>query len=298
MRSSASDRISVLRHDQLVPLIPLAGTARQRPAQPWQGILLERHRTGNIEIPEHEHKDFCLHLQLSGSVGLEWWCEGSNGLEETRPGSVILLDAGTRDRLRWDGSSERLILSITPSLMEQTAGELGGSHDVEFENRWALQDAALQHLVLEMGREASADWPLGGLYADLLGTSLAGLLLRRYSAFPLNPAQIKGGLSVSQLRHVMEFVTANIHTDIRLAQLAAELSTTPFHFARLFRNSLGTSPYQYVLDQRLRAGQALLKSSSNSVQAVAGLTGWKSPANFVRAFRQRYGITPERWRKL
>lgn len=298
MASSAPDRISVLRHDRLVPLIPLAGPAPRRPAQPWQGILLERHRTAGIEIPEHEHKDFCLHLQLSGSVSLEWWCEGSHGLEETRPGSLVLLDAGTRDRLRWDGSSERLILSVTPAFMERMAEELGGSRGVEFENRWALQDPALQHIVLEMGREAAAEWPLGGLYADLLGTSFAGLLLRRHAANPVNPVQFKGGLSFSQLRHVLEFITANIHTDIRLEQMATELSMSPFHFARLFRKSLGTSPYQYVLDQRLRRAQVLLKRGSLSVQAVAGLTGWSSAANFVRAFRRQVGIPPQRWRKL
>jgi len=298
MPSSATDRISVIRHDQLVPLLPLTSPREPRSVQPWHGILLERHRTGSIEIPEHEHKDFCLHLQLSGSVALEWWSDGHNGLEETRPGSLVLLDAGTRDRLRWDGSSERLILSINPVFMAHMAEELGRSQGVEFVNRWALQDPALQHVMLEMGREANANWPLGGLYADLLGTTLAGLLLRRHSASPLNPAQIKGGLSFSQLRHVLEFVTANVHTDIRIAQMAAELSMTSFHFARLFRNSLGTSPYQYVLEQRLRKAKALLKNSSVSVQAVAGLTGWNSAANFVRAFRQQYGITPQIWRKL
>ena len=298
MPGSASDRISVIREDQLVPLIPLAGPHRQRSAQPWRGILLERHRTGGIEIPEHEHNDFCLHLQLSGSVGLEWWCEGEHGVESTRPGSLVLLDAGTRDRLRWDGSSERLILSVTPEFMQSMAEELGSPKSPEFQNRWALQDPALQHVVLEMGREAAADWPLGGLYADLLGASLTGLLLRRHSAFTVNPLQIKGGLSLPQLRHVLEFITANIHTDIRLAQMSAELSMTPFHFARLFRKSLGSSPYQYVLDQRLRSAQLLLKNSSNSVQAIAGLTGWNSAANFVRAFRQQFGITPQKWRKL
>ena len=287
-----------MRHDQLVPLIPLAHIRKKTSVQPWKGILLERHQTGGIEIPEHEHKDFCLHLQLSGSVGLEWWCEGEHGVEATRPGSLVLLDAGTRDRLRWDGSSERLILSITPEFMAQMAEELGSANSVEFENRWALQDPALQHVILEMGREASADWPLGGLYADLLGTSLTTLLLRRHAASPLQPPLLKGGLSFTQLRHVLEFITANIHTDLRLAQMADELGMTPFHFARLFRNSLGTSPYQYVLEQRMRSSQQLLKGTKNSVQAIAGLTGWNSPANFVRAFRQRYGVTPQAWRKL
>jgi len=301
MPPSATGRISVVRNDKLVPLIPgqeKIGKPGQRSSQPWNGILLERHHTGRIEIPEHVHHDLCLHLQLSGSVGLEWWCEGHNGLEETRPGSLVLLDAGTRDRLRWNGSSERLILSITPDFVAQMSEELGTGQTVEFANRWSLQDPALQHIILEMGRESAAAWPLGGLYADLLGTSLASLLLRRHAADPLRPAQIKGGLSLAQIRHILEFITANIHTDIRLEQMATELSMTPFHFARVFRASLGTSPYQYVLDQRLRKAQSLLKSGSLSVQAIAGLTGWNSAANFIRAFRQRHGTSPQKWRKL
>lgn len=298
MPRSATDRISVVRNDKLVPLIPETSKPGKRTSQPWSGILLERHHTGSIEIPEHVHHDLCLHLQLSGSVGLEWWCDGSHGLEETRPGSLVLLDAGTRDRLRWDGSSERLILSITPEFLAQISDELGPAQTVEFANRWALHDPALQHILVEMGREAAADWPLGGLYADLLGSSLASLLLRRHAADPINPTQIKGGLSLAQLRHILEFITANIHTDIRLEQMATELSMTPFHFARVFRASLGTSPYQYVLDQRLREAQTLLKNGSLSVQAIAGLTGWNSPANFIRAFRQRNGITPQKWRTL
>jgi AraC family transcriptional regulator len=296
MAHAAAARISVIRHDQLVPLIPTTSARKPISAQPWKGILLERHQTGGIEIPEHEHKDFCLHLQLSGSVGLEWWCEGHHGLEETRPGSLVLLDAGTRDRLRWDGSSERLILSITPEFMANIAADIGSAATVEFENRWALRDPALQNLILEMSREASADWPLGGLYADLLGTSLGTYLLRRHAAAPSQLLQLKGGLTFAQLRRVLEFITVHIHTDIRLEQMANELSMTPFHFARLFRKSLGTSPYQYVLDQRLRAAQSILKSSKHSVQAIAALTGWNSPANFIRAFRQRYGVTPQTWR--
>ena len=296
MPRCASDRISVVRNDKLVPLIAETVKRERRQTQPWNGILLERHQTGSIEIPEHVHHDLCLHLQLSGSVGLEWWCEGHNGLEQTRPGSLVLLDTGTRDRLRWDGSSERLILSITPEFMSRISEELGIEQAVEFANRWALQDPALQHILLEMGHESAADWPLGGLYADLLGTSLASLLLRRHAANSLDPAQIKGGLSRAQIRHILEFITANLHTDIRLDQMAAELSMTPFHFARVFRSSLGTSPYQYVLDQRLRKAQSLLKETSISVQAIAGLAGWNSPANFIRAFRQQLGITPQKWR--
>ncbi|MBW8749698.1 MAG: hypothetical protein JF584_19515 [Acidobacteria bacterium] len=95
---SSADRILVIRNRDLVPLLPEPVQAAE---QPWPGVVLERHSVKPMEIPEHEHGDLCLHLQLSGDSDFEWWTEGKNRVETTAPGSMIVLPAGTRDRLRW-----------------------------------------------------------------------------------------------------------------------------------------------------------------------------------------------------
>ena len=43
--------------------------------------------------------------------------------------------------------------------------------------------------------------------------------------------------------------------------------------------------------------QDLLKRTQSPVQYIAAVTGFRSPASFVRAFRERIGQTPEAWRK-
>jgi AraC family transcriptional regulator len=72
---------------------------------------------------------------------------------------------------------------------------------------------------------------------------------------------------------------------------------SPFHFAREFRSSTGRTAYQYLLDQRIERAKHLLKHRSWQVHEIAQMTGFHSPVNFVRTFRQRVGQTPGAWRK-
>ena len=297
MSTSTQSRISVLRNDRLVPLIPETRTVSPARVQPWRNILLESHTVGDIEIPEHDHHEFCMHLQLEGETELEWWTGGRHGLERTGPGSFILLPAGTRDRLRWQGTSRRLVLSVGAEAFQRAVGEDRSLPAMEFRDQWSLRDPGLRHLVTEMGREAKEGWPLNSLYADLLGMRLSAYLMGRYAATSIASPPFKGGLPVIQLRRAMEYLTENLHRDVRLDEVAQQLGISAFHFAHLFKGSLGQSPYQYLQDQRIARARQLLSGSALSVEEIALSAGWNSSVNFVRAFRQRVGRSPGAWRK-
>jgi AraC family transcriptional regulator len=246
------NRISVIRNNEVVPLLPRA--THHAGEQPWRGVLLERHEIPSMELPEHEHRELCLHLQVRGDDHMQWWAEGRHGVERTFPGCIMVVPPGTRDRTLWQGASERLIVSLKPSF-------------------------------------------LGGLYADLMATSLAGLLLRRHAFDAVDLGHVRGGLPMPQLRKVMEFMTENMDRDLHLDEIAGESGLSPFHFAREFRAVTSQTPYQYLLDQRIERAKGFLKNEAWPIQEIAAMTGFRSPVNFVRAFRQRVGVTPGNWRK-
>ncbi|WP_263381428.1 helix-turn-helix domain-containing protein [Granulicella arctica] len=285
--------ISVVRDSRTVPLIPAKSGVRRK-EQPWRGIVLERHTIGAIEIPEHVHGDFCVHLQVGGHAAMEWWSEGANRVEATGPGSMILLRPGTRDRLRWQEGTERLILSVEPALVRSVVGDSGGV--VEVRNQWSLRDGGLEHMLLEMGRQAETGWPLGSLYADLLGVRLASSLVRGYGSVPLKASVSERQWPTGKLRRAMEYMTDNLEVDLRLDAIAKEMDLSAFHFAREFRRSLGQTPYQYLLSQRIEMAKGLLRGGALSVQEVGLRSGFPSDVSFVRAFRQRVGMPPGLWR--
>jgi AraC family transcriptional regulator len=292
----ATGRISVVRDRHLVPLLTSA-QSQSFGEQPWKGVLLESHLVQSSEIPQHEHLDLVLHLQLTGSDDFEWWSGGKNAIEHTRPGSMILIPPGTSDRLRWSGPSERLIVSVRESDLAHLANDLGAPRTPEFKTNWSLRDPSTQYLVTEMGSETRSGFPLGSLYADLLAIGLQTQLLKSHSLDPVKTPPPKGGLSLPKLKRAMEYINANLTKDMRLESIAGELDLSASHFAHEFRSSTGKTPYQYLLDQRIERAKDLLKRTKSPVQYISGLAGFRSPVNFVRSFRQRVGLTPEAWRR-
>ncbi len=289
-------RISVIRNDRVVPLLP--GKPRMASLfSPWKGMIVERHAIPSIEIPEHEHSTLCLHMQTSRPVAMEWWSEGRHGIEQTGPGALILLAPGTRDRLRWSASSERVVVSLDEAVLARAAEELGYGRPPGFRNHWVLRDRQLQLLLSEIQREMETGWRTGPLYADLMGMSLSVAILRSYvlAAEPLLP--VTGGMPGSRLRRVIEYIHENSHEELRLEKLAAIAAMSVFHFARAFRKEMGISPHRYVIDQRLEQARNLMRLNTRTISEIAAETGFCDAGDFARVFRRRFGLSPTEWKR-
>lgn len=289
-------RISVIRNERVVPLLP-SRPAKNSVRSPLNGIIVETHKIDAIEIPEHEHSSFCLHLQTSSPLEMEWWSAGQHGKESHGPGSMILLAPGTRDRLRWNRPSRRVVLSIDESYILRAAQELGKRSHLVFENHWIFEDRQLQFLISEMQREMETGWETGSLYGDHLGMSLAIVLIQKYSSDAVITPIAKGGMSRIRLQRVLDYIAANRHRDISLDDLAQIADLSRFHFARLFRLGTGVTPHRYLMDQRLQQAKALLRLDTRTVAEIATETGFANAGQFARAFRRHLGVSPTDWKR-
>lgn len=290
-----TSQISVRRGDRVMPLYP-SGAIGNATEPPWPKLVSEKYRLHTVEIAEHEHAEFCFHLQTAGSPELEWWWNGRNRVEAPKPGALMLLPPGTRDRLRWAGASHRYVISLEANFVEEVADTIQPGFVPSFQTYWNFNDEPLRDLLAEIGREAIEGWPLGTLYADLLGLSLSTLLLRRYATSPVMLPFVRGGLPIQSIRTSLELMTDNLHHDLHLAEIASVVRLSPFHFARLFKAATGQSPYQYLLEQRLRRAKDFLRSGGLSIAEIAAQVGFPNHSHFSRAFRKREGVSPTGWR--
>lgn len=67
-------------------------------------------------------------------------------------------------------------------------------------------------------------------------------------------------------------------------------------FRRLFKQHLGKSPREYLIDLRLNAAKTLLEESDMSVKNIAEFLNFESDAYFCRLFKTRTGLTPSEFR--
>ena len=101
-----------------------------------------------------------------------------------------------------------------------------------------------------MGHDVDGSGITDHAYAETLGLLLLWEL--RHAADPkhshLNP--VRGGLTARQLTRVREFIDAQIPNEITISDLAAMAELSHYHFIRAFKDTVGLSPYQYVLSER------------------------------------------------
>jgi len=137
-----------------------------------------------------------------------------------------------------------------------------------------------------------AESPRGGLYVDTLTIGLVLHLLSTYGvARPKVPAP-RFKLNSYQLRSVVDFIDSNISDDLSILTLARRAHLSPFHFARLFRRTVGVPPHQFVLRLRVQRAIALAKSRDLSFTQIAAECGFHDHAHLTRAFRRVLGTTP------
>jgi len=162
---------------------------------------------------------------------------------------------------------------------------------VRLDERYQFQDPLLARAG-DMLVNSQWDGPGDRLALDHLLQWLMVQLVRNYSSRELPAPRIRGGLSPVQSRRILAFIEANLSRAISLADLAAQVNLSTWHFARLFRNSFGESPHQYVLARRLELARRRLLASDAKILAVALDCGFSDQSQFTRAFRRRFGVTP------
>ena len=115
----------------------------------------------------------------------------------------------------------------------------------------------------------------------------------------------RGGLSAVARRRVMAAVDAELAQGQTpsVAALAALASLSVFHFARMFRVSMGCSVQDWVMQRRLALAQALLRAPTGpsarplGLDDVARQSGFAHASHLVRAFQRHWGLTPGRFRQ-
>ena len=106
----------------------------------------------------------------------------------------------------------------------------------------------------------------------------------------------EGGLPSRQLQQVLDYIDAHLDQEIKLADLAQLPDMSQFHFSRLFKQSLGLSPYQYLLQQRVERAKQLLKNTDRLIIDIALDCGFNSHSHLSKQFKQLTGMTPKAYR--
>ncbi len=94
-----------------------------------------------------------------------------------------------------------------------------------------------------------------------------------------------------------DYIQQHFSDNISLQQLAQHCYVSPFHFSRIFKSILQTSPHQYLSTVRLQHAHVLLATSEQPVTDIAFECGFNSLEHFITAFRKKFNESPGNHRR-
>ena len=287
--------IKVVEGSRSVPVIqqkPLVSSA----AIAWEGVLLEEHSVTAQETPNRHAPVAFLHLQTGAPARHEWRSTGKLHRTFITTGSIHLLPPGPERSLSHRDPTDGIVLSIEPAFLNRVLGDSLPNGRLELVERFAFEDVQIEWLIRALHGEAKAGAPTGKLFGQSLANTLAVYLAQRYSASPPRFDHHRGGMPKARLNRVLEYISAKLHEDLSLSALAKVAGMNHYYFSRLFKQSMGLSPHQYILRQRIERGKELLRTSAMTVLEASVRTGFVDQAHFAKVFRRVVGISPGQYR--
>ena len=96
---------------------------------------------------------------------------------------------------------------------------------------------------------------------------------------------------------VMNYIYKYIDTDINIDDLSIELNVSKFHLHRIFKDEFGKNIYESIKSIRLeKAANLLITNKYSTITDIAKMTGYSSQTSFLRAFKERFLMTPKMWK--
>ncbi len=242
-----------------------------------------------IEIPAHSHEFIECAYVLRGS------CIHRVGENEViqQEGSFILIPVPTRHQLIAVGDSLCLTMKIRLShFVKMSIPHLPSMiYPISFQ---CGKDPAAENMLLFMYEQQSLALPYRNELMESTATNLITYILQRYldTLQPLYSIALRD----QRILDMINYMYNNFRT-ITLHDLAAEFHYNESYLSRMFQEQAGRSFSETVKDFKLRKAAELLKTKNWRLDHICEEIGYKDTRQFIRSFKEMYGITLVKFRK-
>lgn len=133
------------------------------------------------------------------------------------------------------------------------------------------------------------------VYAESVASVLIVDVFRAYGATPRLP-DLTANVGSVRFKRVVDFIEAHLESDIGLFELSALAGLSVRHFSHAFKAAAGMTPHRYILRRRIERAKNLLRTTGETIEAIAERVGFSNQRQFSRTFARLTGSMPSAYR--
>ncbi len=273
--------ISSIQADGAAPSVLVAGGAAGESGV--QVVKLKYEGGAHFAASLHQH---VITFMSQGPI----YCRvaGKALSHEAQEGSLAVLPAGIDAACDRSADATSLLICVEPARLALAAAE-ESAFAAKLVDRMTGYDANLLHLGRLLIEECAAGYPRGALFWNEAASRFISALVARHTS---GPKPSDGVLDAAMLGRLRDYLMAHLDEPIEVATLARMTKRSQFHFSRVFRRSVGVSPYRYIVYLRLRRAVELVREGRLGLAEIAANTGFADQSHLSRWVRRVHGASP------
>ncbi|WP_312398539.1 helix-turn-helix domain-containing protein [Chryseobacterium sp.] len=210
------------------------------------------------------------------------------------PGETMMIDFPEAD----ETPSQCISLSLNPEFIEDSLNHLNyhlpkideTSHwNIDLDEYFLFNNQSLASATNNIMRIAMDDNSQKDIMADF---ALKELLIRLMQTQARSMVEKNIVKNKSRIGFVVDYIKKNLHQKLSIESIAKLAYVSKSNFFKMFKDELGTSPNEFILQERISRAKELL-ASQNSIKETAYQTGFSDVNYFTRVFKQFAGVTPK-----
>ncbi|WP_445431474.1 helix-turn-helix domain-containing protein [Chryseobacterium indoltheticum] len=210
------------------------------------------------------------------------------------PGETMVIDFPDAD----ETPSQCISLSLNPEFIENSLNHLNynfpkvdetSTWNIQLDEYFLFNNKSLASATNNIMRIAMDDNSQKDIMADF---ALKELLIRLMQTQARTMVEKNIAKNKSRIGFVVDYIKKNIHQKLSIDSIAKLAYVSKSNFFKMFKDELGTSPNDFILQERINRAKELL-ALNNSIKETAFQTGFSDTNYFTRVFKQLVGVTPK-----
>ena len=265
----------------------------------WDNVYLEYHNQTSTNTPRIYNSNHLIGVNLNPSA-IEAQLNLNGEFNQTiyhQLGMVTVKPSGAYYQYSTAEANQFIMLELEPKFIDRLAADWVNPDVTRLIPVFSSEvDPLILQLALALKTELKSGCLGGKIYSDSIITALTAHLIRNYANFvPQLPKEYRG-LAPKKLDNVIDYIQTYLELNLGIGELADLSGLSPFYFSRLFKESTGLTPYQYISRQRMKRAKQLLQTDL-AIAEIALRCGFSSQSSFSTAFRKTVGVTPKVYRQ-